>query len=329
MDGLDLLKTFLEVANRGSFSRAAGKLGISKASVSKHVASLESRFSVRLFNRSTRAVTLTDAGRLLQERSMPLMEMVELTQTEMQAHGSRPSGRLRVTAPHGLVQTEFPALLGEFITLYPDVHIDLHLSNRVIDLVEDGVDVALRVGRIGDENLIVRRLRPMALTLCATPGYWARSGMPQKPDDMRQHEVLAYSATGGPPHLPFELEGKPYNVPVRGRMDANDASALIAAALAGIGAVCVPALLAQPYIGRGSLVPVLTEFMPSDLWLFAAYSQRRHNSAALRALLDLLAARMQPGSALLSSGAPARAKRDGKGRSGWKEPLFLANRHPA
>ena len=293
MDGLDLLKTFLEVANRGSFSRAAGKLGISKASVSKHVASLESRFSVRLFNRSTRSVTLTDAGRLLQERSMPLMEMVELTQSELEARGSRPSGRLRVTAPHGLVQTDFPALLGEFITLHPDVHIDLHLSNRVIDLVEEGVDVALRVGRIGDENLIVRRLRPMALTLCATPGYWARRGMPRSPEDMRQHDVLAYSAAGGTPHLPFEVEGQPYNLPVRARMDANDAGALIAAALAGIGAVCVPALLAQPHIGRGSLVPVLAEFMPRDLWLHAAYTQRRHNSAALRALLDMLEARMQ------------------------------------
>jgi DNA-binding transcriptional LysR family regulator len=308
MDGLELLKTFLEVANRGSFSRAAGKLGISKASVSKHVASLESRFSVRLFNRSTRSVTLTDAGRLLQERSMPLMEMVELTQSELEARGSRPSGRLRVTAPHGLVQTDFPALLGEFITLYPDVNIDLHLSNRVIDLVEDGVDVALRVGRIGDENLIVRRLRPMALTLCATPGYWARRGMPRSPEDMRQHEVLAYSAAGGAPHLPFEVEGKPFNLPVRARMDANDAGALIAAALAGIGAVCVPALLAQPHVGRGSLVPVLAEFMPSDLWLYAAYTQRRHNSAALRALLDLLEARMQEHDHRLARTQHARAR---------------------
>jgi DNA-binding transcriptional LysR family regulator len=309
MDGLELLKTFLEVANRGSFSRAAGKLGISKASVSKHVASLESRFSVRLFNRSTRSVTLTDAGRLLQERSMPLMEMVELTQSELEARGSRPSGRLRVTAPHGLVQTDFPALLGEFITLYPDVHIDLHLSNRVIDLVEDGVDVALRVGRIGDENLIVRRLRPMALILCATPGYWARRGMPRSPEDMRQHDVLAYSAAGGAPHLPFEVEGKPFNLPVRARMDANDAGALIAAALAGIGAVCVPALLAQPHVGRGSLVPVLAEFMPTDLWLYAAYTQRRHNSAALRALLDLLEARMQEHGAQPAPQPPRRGKK--------------------
>lgn len=319
MDGLEQLRTFLEVAHRGSFSRAAGKLGLSKASVSKHVAHLESRFNVRLFNRSTRAVTLTDAGRLLQERSTPLMEMVELTQSELQAHGSHPSGRLRIAAPHGLVQTEFPALLGEFIAQNPDVHVDLQLSNRVIDLVEEGVDVALRVGRIGDENLIVRRLRRMSLIVCATPGYWAKRGMPKVPDDMRRHDVIAYSVTAGSPHLNFEVDGKPCAVPVHGRMDANDASALIAAALAGIGAVCVPALLAQPHVERGTLVPVLKEFMPGDLWLHAAYTQRKHNSAALRALLDLLESRMREGGA----GAAPRRKRVDAGQPAWGRSSLL------
>jgi DNA-binding transcriptional LysR family regulator len=245
-------------------------------------------------NRSTRAVTLTDAGRLLQLRSAPLMEMVESTQSELQAHGSRPSGRLRVAGLHGLVQTDFPSLLSEFLTLYPDVHIDLQIGNRVVDLVEEGVDIALRFGRIGDENLIVRRLQRVELTLCATPSYWAWAGrgIPQTIDDMRQHDVLTYSLSGGAPHIPFEVDGEPYNLPIYGRMDANDSSTLIAAALAGIGAVCVPALLAQPYTESGSLVPVLKEFMPRDIWLYAAYTQRRHNSAALRALLKLLETRM-------------------------------------
>lgn len=295
MDGFNLLKTFLEVANAGSFSRAACKLGISKASASKHVATLEARFNVRLMNRSTRSVTLTDAGRLLQLRSAPLMEMVESTQSELQAHGSRPSGRLRVAGLHGLVQTDFPSLLSEFLTLYPDVHIDLQIDNRVIDLVEEGIDIALRFGRIGDENLIVRRLQRVELALCATPGYWTRRGIPTTPEDMRRHDVLTYSLAPGAPHLPFEVDGMPYNLPIYGRMDANDSSTLVAAALAGIGAVCVPVQLAQPYIERGSLVPVLREFMPRDIWLYAAYTQRRHNSAALRALLELLEVRMRGG----------------------------------
>lgn len=301
MDGLELLKTFREVAVRGSFSRAATALGMSKANASKYVAQLETRFGVRLLNRSTRSVSLTDAGQLLLDRSKPLMEMIELTQSELQQHAGHPQGRLRVSAPHGLAQSAFPGILGEFMTTYPEVHVSLHLSNRVIDLVEEGVDIALRLGRIGDENLIVRRLRQMELVLCATPGYWAKRGLPASPDDMRKHDVLTYSLAAGPPHLPFEVDSKSYTVPVHSRMDANDAAPLIGAALAGLGAVCVPAMMAQSHIDRGALVPVLKDFMPRDLWLYAAYAQRRHNSAALRALLDFLANRIGNPEALPSA----------------------------
>ncbi|SEB26547.1 LysR family transcriptional regulator [Variovorax sp. YR216] len=292
MDGLDLLKAFREVAARGSFSRAAIALGMSKANVSKYVAQLEERFGVRLLNRSTRSVSLTDAGHLLLERSTPLMEMVELTQSELQEHAGNPRGRLRITAPHGLSQGKLPGLIGDFMSTYPEVHVSLHLSNRVIDLVEEGVDIALRLGRIRDENLIVRRLQQMDLALCATPGYWAKRGLPKKPDDMRRHDVLTYSLAGNTPSLPFEVNGKPYSVPVHSRMDANDAAPLIGVALAGLGAVCVPTIMAQPDIERGALVPVLKEYMPTDLWLYAAYTQRRHNSAALRAMLDFLEAKV-------------------------------------
>jgi DNA-binding transcriptional LysR family regulator len=319
MDGLDLLKAFREVAERGSFSRAAKVLGTSKATVSKYIAQLEERFGVRLLNRSTRSVSLTDAGQLLLERSKPLIEMVELTQNELQEHAGHPRGRLRITAPHGFAQSAFPGILGEFMKTYPDVHVSLHLSNRVIDLVEEGVDIALRLGRIRDENLIVRRLRQMDLVLCATPSYWAQRGLPKKPDDMRRHDVLTYSLAEGSPHLPFEVDGKPYAVPVHSRMDANDAAPLIGAALAGLGAICVPAMMAQAHVERGALVPVLTEYMPRDMWLYAAYAQRRHNSAALRALLDFLEAHGKtqaapvlvptPSSAAGKSAKPARRAR--------------------
>ncbi|RZL65211.1 MAG: LysR family transcriptional regulator [Variovorax sp.] len=312
MDGLDLLKTFREVAARGSFSRAATVLGMSKANVSKYVALLEERFGVRLLNRSTRSVSITDAGQLLLDRSTPLLEMIELTETELRQHAGEPRGRLRITAPHGLGLSDLPALMGEFMTAHPQVHLSLHLTNRVIDLADEGVDVALRLGRIRDENLIVRRLRPMELVLCAAPAYWARRGMPKAPDDMRRHDVLTYSLAGNTPTLPFEVEGQPYIVPVHSRMDANDAVPLIGGALAGLGAVCVPSMMVQPHVDRGALVPVLKEFMPSDLWLYAAYLQRRHNSGALRALLDFLVARVpapQPAPATTPVPAKARARK--------------------
>jgi DNA-binding transcriptional LysR family regulator len=277
------------------------------------VAHLETRFGVRLLNRSTRSVSLTDAGHLLLERSKPLMEMVELTETELQEHAGHPRGRLRITAPHGLATSALPGILADFIAMHPDVHVSLHMSNRVIDLVEEGADVALRLGRIRDENLIVRRLLLVELALCATPGYWAKRGMPKKPDDMRRHDVLTYSLADGAPSLPFEVNGEAYSVPVHSRMDANDAAPLIGAALAGLGAVCVPAMMAQPHLERGALVPVLKEYMPRDLWLYAAYSQRRHNSAALRAVLDFMEARVCT-LALPFRGCHARARAPGGGR---------------
>lgn len=309
MDGLDLLKAFREVAARGSFSRASVALGVSKATVSKYVVQLESRFGVRLLNRSTRSVTLTDAGQLLLERSKPLLELVALTEHDLEDYAGHPRGRLRISAPHGLAHTVLPMALGEFMTKHPDVHVSLDLSNRVVDLVAEGVDIAVRFGRIGNENLIVRRLMPVELVLCATPAYWARRGLPKAPDDMRRHEVLTYSLATPGPSLPFEVDGEAYSVPVNSRMDANDAVPLIMAALSGLGAVCVPSMMAEAYIERGALVPVLKAYMPRELWLYAAYVQRRHNSAALRALLDFLESRV----ALAAAKKPESAHRQTQG----------------
>ena len=147
MDTLELIRTFREVANRGSFSMAAKALDVSKANVSKYVAELETRLGVRLLNRSTRTVSLTDAGALLLERSAPLVEMIELTRLELQQRSKMPSGRLRLTAPQGLGHNELPLLLGDFMARYPDVTVSLDISNQVLDMVEEGIDIALRVGR--------------------------------------------------------------------------------------------------------------------------------------------------------------------------------------
>ncbi len=288
MDSLQLIKTFREVAARGSFSRAALRLGFSRPTVTKHIAELEKRFNVRLLNRSTRAVSLTAAGQLLLERSAPLIEMAASTRAELQEFADRPRGRLRVTVPYGLEQSAFPAILGEFIRSHPEVHVSLHVTNDEVDLVEDGCDVALRLGRPGNQNLIVRRLAQVDWTLCATPAYWARRGLPKRPEDMRRHDVLSFESAGNGAVLPFEIDGMPIQVPVESRMSANEATALMGLALQGLGVVALPAALAQPHLGRGALVPVLESFMPTDIWIYAAYAQRRHNSAALRTFLGCL-----------------------------------------
>jgi len=291
MDTLELIRTFREVAQRGSFSAAARTLDLSRPNVSKYVAELETRVGVRLLNRTTRNVSLTDAGSLLLERSTPLMEMIDLTRAELQGRALVPSGRLRLTAPHGLAQTGLPGLLGEFMREYPAVTLSLHLDNRVTDMVDEGIDIALRVGRIGDDNLIVRKLQAVPFVVAASPGYWAERGLPAHPDDLAGHDALTYSVLGPNPEWRFEVGGEPLSVPVNSRMDASDAAPLVSVALQGLGMVWLPRLLLQPHIDSGALQPVLQDFSPRDVWLYAAYVQRRHNSAALKALLAFLETR--------------------------------------
>ena len=288
MDTLELIRTFQAVARRSSFSGAARAMEVSKANVSKYVAELETRLGVRLLNRTTRNVSLTDAGRLLLERSTPLMEMIDLTRAELQDRARAPSGRLRLTAPHGLAQTLLPQLLGEFMRQYPAVTLSLHLENRVIDMVDEGIDLALRVGRIGDENLIVRKLQQVPFVVAATPGYWSGHGLPAHPEDLADHVALTYSLLWASPAWPFVGDGETLAVPVRSRMDATDAAPLVSVALQGLGVVCLPRLLVQPHLDSGALQAVLQDFSPRDVWLYAAYVQRRHNSAALKALLAFL-----------------------------------------
>lgn len=287
MDTLELIRTFQEVATRGSFSMAARTLDVSKANVSKYVAELETRLGVRLLNRTTRTVSLTDAGTLLLERSKPLVEMIELTRDELQHRSRMPSGRVRMTAPHAMGHMQLPQLLAQFMRKYPEVTLSLDLNNRVVDMVDEGLDLALRVGRIGDSNLIVRKLKRLDFVVCATPAYWDRRGYPEHPDDLADHDALTFSLAG-PAEWRFEADGEPCIVPVRSRMDATDAVPLVSVCLQDMGAVCLPRLMVQTLIESGALRPALEAYSPTDVWLYAAYTQRRHNSAALKALLAFL-----------------------------------------
>ncbi|MDM0011523.1 LysR family transcriptional regulator [Variovorax sp. J22P168] len=293
MDSLDLIKTFREVASHGSFSRAATRLDVSKATVSKYIAELETRLGVRLLNRSTRAVSLTDAGALLLERSKPMMELFELTQAEVQERASKPAGRLRISAPAGAGQGDLPKALGQFMGFYPDVSISLELTNRTIDMAEDGIDLALHFGPIEDENLIVRKLARRNLLVCASPIYWKKHGKPTHPGELSTHDALTQSRQGQHPHWRFEVDGKPFDVAVKSRMDATESAPLIQVAMQGFGVIYMADMLVQPHIDQGELVPVLQDFTRSDMWLSVAYLQRRLNSAALRVLLDFLETRFK------------------------------------
>ena len=294
MDSLDLLRTFSEVASSGSFSRTAKHLSLSRGTISKYVATLERRFGVRLLNRTSRAVSLTDAGALLLERSKPMLELADVTLAELQNRAQVPSGRLRISAPHGMDLTELPALINAFLGHYPEVSISLVLTNRVVDLAEDGVDIALRFGASANENLIVRKLVAMELSVCAAPKYWREHGVPAHPSELARHLALISTHLNPMPKWRFEADGQPIEVAVRGRLDATEAGPLIQAALLGAGVVYLPSVMLEPYVESGRLVPVLSDFVRSDMWLSAVYLQRRHSTAVHRALLDFLATRLKP-----------------------------------
>lgn len=298
MDSLELLRTFNEVAVSGSFSRAAKHLELSRATVSKYVAKLEGRFGVRLLNRNSHAVSLTDAGVLLLERSKPMLELVEATRAELQDRALTPSGRLRISAPHGIDQTELPALFNTFLGHYPDASISLLLTNRLVDLAEEGGDIALRFGPIANENLIVRKLLLMGLTVCAAPMYWKSRGVPSHPNELANHDALISTHLNPSSKWRFQVDGEPLEIAVRGRLDATEASPLIQAALQGAGVLYLPTVMLKPYLDSGRLVPALSDFVRSDMWLSAVYLQRRHSTAVHRAFLDFLESRIKAGKTL-------------------------------
>ncbi|MDQ0586559.1 DNA-binding transcriptional LysR family regulator [Variovorax paradoxus] len=221
LDSLNLLRAFSEVAGSGSFSRAASQLALSRGTVSKYIATLESRFGVRLLNRTSHAVSLTDAGVLLLERSKPMLELVEETRAELQDRALTPRGRLRVSAPHGMEQTQLPALINTFLGHYPEVSISLVLTNRIVDLAEDGIDVALRFAPTANENLIVRKLVAMDLSVCAAPMYWSAHGMPVHPNELASHNALVSTHLSPQSKWRFEVDGAPLEVPVRGAPECH------------------------------------------------------------------------------------------------------------
>jgi DNA-binding transcriptional LysR family regulator len=288
MDSLDLIYTFREVARRNSFSAAARALDMSPANVSKYVVALEARFGVRLFNRTTRKVSLTDAGQLLYDRSGPMLELIQLTEGELHERATKPSGRLTISAPNRLMQTPVPMLLGRFLEQHPAVSLKLLLTNRVVDLADEGVDIALRVGPIPDASVIVRRFMQVPRSVAATPGYWRAHGIPAHPRELAAHRTLSVSLYDEAPVWYFRDGDKPLAVPLQPLVDATEADPLLPLALQGLGVLYAATSSLAPYLENGALVEVLAGYVPQNIWLHAAYAQRRHNSAAMAALLNFL-----------------------------------------
>ena len=289
MDRLSAMRVFAQVAESGSFAAAADKLDISTSAASRHVADLEAHLKTRLLNRTTRRVSLTETGRAFFGRCVQLLADLEEAEQEAARAAVVPRGTVRLTTPVNFgVRHVAPAIAG-FMAQHPDVRFDVSLSDRVVDLVEEGFDLAIRIGAPGSENVVARKLGETRLVPCASPAYLAAHGAPQVPEDLARHNCFTYEYV-----IPRNLwrfrdpGGAERSVRVSGTLHSNNGDLLAEAAVLGAGIVFEPAFIVGPEVRAGRLVPLLQDFEPPATPIYAVYPSRKHLSAKVRRFVDLL-----------------------------------------
>jgi len=291
MDRLQAIEAFVRVVERRSFAAAARDLSSSRALVSKQIQLLETRLGVRLLNRTTRQVSLTEAGQAYYERCLRVLEEVAAADDAAAAQQHEPSGRLRINAPTSFGRLHLAGAVADFLSRHPAVEIDLTLEDRQVDLVAEGFDLAVRIARLPDSSLIARRLAPCRLVLCASPAYLAARGTPGSVAELAHHRCLIYAY--GAQRNDWRLDGPdgPASVRVGGHFRANNGDVIQELALAGQGIALQPTFMAGPELRRGALVQVLPGYEPPPLAIQAVYPHARLLPARVRAFLDFLAAR--------------------------------------
>lgn len=295
MDRFAAIQAFVRVAETGSFTAAAERLRSSKSAVSRHVAALEAELGARLFHRTTRSLTLTEAGRGYCERATRILADLDDANLSVSRLQAAPRGKLRVNAPMSFGFLHLAPAIPDFLFRYPDVEIDMIMNDRFVDLVDEGFDVAVRIGALEDSSLVARRLAPMRRVACASPGYLKSRGVPASPDDLKAHDCLCYINVSLAHEWRFVApDGRPWPVEVKGRLAANNGDALRAAALRGLGIANLPTFLVGGDLQEGTLVTVLDTFVPQDMSMSAVYPHARHLSPKVRAFVDFLAERFGP-----------------------------------
>lgn len=294
MDKFQEMQAFVAVVDAGSFVRAAEAIGSSKAAVSRHVGELEDRLGVRLLNRTTRSLSMTDDGQAFYYHCTELLSLLEEAEGDLGTRSVEASGLLRVSAPVTFGILHLAPLWGDFLARYPKVRLDVSLSDRAVDLVEDGFDLAIRISSVMRPSLIARKLASTRLVLCASPAYLAQRGMPQHPRELAEHDVIAY--TYGAFRDEWTLDGPegPVAVKVSPRLYANNGDTCRAAALRAQGVILQPDFLIGGDLASGELVEILPQYSTGELGVYAIYASRRHLPLKLRYLIDFLADAFSP-----------------------------------
>jgi len=295
MDKLTAMNVFKRVVDLGSFSAAARDLGFSNAAVSKNVSELEAYLGVRLLTRTTRRLSVTEAGQTYHNRCVAVLEEIDEAEQEAGQLSSKPRGVLKINAPMSFGLMHLSSAIPAFLQRYPDIAVDLVMNDRFVDLVEEGFDVALRVGGpLADSSLISRRITAIQRVVCGAPGYFDRYGAPETPEDLKDHQCLIYSLSSSPREWRFTGPAGERVIKVMGRFTANSSISLREALVAGLGLTLIPTFVVGKDLRDGRLNTVLEEWTPQPQAAYAVYVHRQYVPAKVRCFVDFLVEQFRP-----------------------------------
>jgi DNA-binding transcriptional LysR family regulator len=300
MDRFQAIAAFVKVVETGSFARAAERLDASVSSISRQIAELEAHLDARLLNRTTRRLSLTESGRVFHERCVQLLADLEEAEQSANAGTAKPHGTLRLTCAITFGARHLAPAIAAFLAIYPDMRFDVELSDRAVDLVDEGFDVAVRIGDIGSQNLVGRKIGVTRLVCCAAPSYLQRNGEPRTPEDLAAHVCLTYEYSTLRNVWRFlDRQGGEHHARIAGPIHANNGRFLEALAVEGVGIAFEPDFIVGPDIRAGRLVRLLRGYQPSPTNIYIVYPSRRHLSAKVRVFAEFLIQRFAtPGWAL-------------------------------
>ncbi|MDR7057725.1 DNA-binding transcriptional LysR family regulator [Pseudomonas koreensis] len=290
MDRFDAMQAFARVVEAGSFTKAAETLHMSKTTVTQLVQQLEARLRVKLLNRTTRKVNVTADGAAYYERVVKLLADMDDAETSLPGAAARPRGRLRIDVPSPFARLILVPALPDFHARYPDIQIDMGVSDRIVDIIDENVDCVVRGGELLDQSLMARKLADLPLGVFAAPAYLAREGTPDHPRELEDshHRVVAFlwARTGKP--VPYALHNGTEQMHIKGRhaLAVDDGNAYLAAGLAGMGVLWLPTYMSDAHVARGELVQLFEGWQLESMPLYLAYPPNRHVSLKLRVFID-------------------------------------------
>ncbi len=293
MDRLEAMSVIIAVTETGSFSAASRRLRSPVATVSRKVAELESRLQAQLFQRSSRQMTLTDAGRSYIEACKRIIEQVDDAEREVSGEYRTPKGDLAVTAPWGLGHMHLVPIAVEFLNAYPDIALRLVLTDRVVNTIEENIDVSIRIGVLPDSNMIATRIGSVRFVLCASPSYLAARGHPKEPGDLCNHDCITVDSNAPQRSWKFAQGGREIAAPIQSRLTVNDSEAAIDAAVAGAGIARVMSYKMEAARRSGALVAMLKDFELEPLPMHIVYAERKPVPLKLRAFLNWVTPRLK------------------------------------